>query len=145
MSRRTVSRAILEGGIAAEIQIGHELTQVKAFTGSGDGTSNKHISYDARHVHYKVSGLRCSRFLGLHSSVDQSSEQEVEDWEDILADTLKMFQKSPLGKRSKTFDHVLDLMLKWMGMNTDHCSKAKKTSRLISEKKTIPLSPPTHS
>jgi hypothetical protein len=47
-----------------------------------------------------------------------------------------MFQKSPLGKRSKNFDRVLDLMLKWMGMNTDHCSKAKKTSRLISEKKT---------
>ena len=83
-----------------------------------------------------MSGLRCSRFLGLHSSVDQSSEQEVEDWEDILGDTLKMFQKSPLGKRSKNFDRVLDLMLKWMGMNTDHCSKAKKTSRLISEKKT---------
>ena len=29
MSRRTVSRAILEGGIAAQIQIGHELTQAK--------------------------------------------------------------------------------------------------------------------
>ena len=29
MSRRTVSRAILEGGIAAEIQLGHELTQAK--------------------------------------------------------------------------------------------------------------------
>jgi hypothetical protein len=29
MSRRTVSRAILEGGVAAEIQLGHELTQAK--------------------------------------------------------------------------------------------------------------------
>jgi hypothetical protein len=27
MSRRTVSRAILEGGVAAKIQIGHELAQ----------------------------------------------------------------------------------------------------------------------
>jgi hypothetical protein len=83
-----------------------------------------------------LSGLHCSCFLGLCSSVDQSSEQKVKDWEDILGDTLKMFQKSPLGKRSKNFDHVLDLMLKWMGLNTDHCSKAKKTSCLISEKKT---------
>jgi len=49
-----------------------------------------------------VSGLHCSCFLGLHSSVDQSSEQEVENWEDILADTLKRFQKSPLGKGAKT-------------------------------------------
>ena len=29
ISRRTVSRAILEGGIAAQIQLGHELTQAK--------------------------------------------------------------------------------------------------------------------
>ena len=29
MSRRTVSRAILEGGIAAKIQIGHELAQAE--------------------------------------------------------------------------------------------------------------------
>jgi hypothetical protein len=82
-----------------------------------------------------VYGLHCSCFLGLHSSVDKSSEHEVEDWEDILADALKMFQKSSLGKRSKNFDHVLDLMIKWMGVNTDHCSKAKKTSHLLSEKK----------
>ena len=32
MSRRTVSRAILEGGIAAQIQLGHELTQAKVST-----------------------------------------------------------------------------------------------------------------
>jgi len=29
MSRHTVSRAILEGGIAAKIQIGHELAQAE--------------------------------------------------------------------------------------------------------------------
>lgn len=29
MSRRTVSRAILEGGVAAKVQLGHELTQTK--------------------------------------------------------------------------------------------------------------------
>jgi hypothetical protein len=78
-----------------------------------------------------VSGLHCSHCLGLHSSVDQSSEQEVEDWEDILGDTLNMFQKLSLGKISKSFDHVFNLMLKWMGMNTDHCSKAKKTDAVV--------------
>src|ERR1700683_1686312 len=107
-----------------------------AFTASGDGTSNKHIAYDAHHVHYKVSSLHCSCLLGIHSSVDQSSEQEVEDWNDILADTLTIFQKSPFGKRTKNFDHVIDLVAKWMGMNTDHCSKAKKTTCLVGEQKT---------
>ena len=68
--------------------------------------------------------------------MDQSSEQEVEDWNDILADTLTIFQKSPFGKRTKNFDRVIDLVAKWMGMNTDHCSKAKKTTRLVGEQKT---------
>ena len=80
--------------------------------------------------------MHCSRLLGIHSSVDQSSEQEVEDWNDILADTLTIFQKSPFGRRTKNFDRVIDLVAKWMGMNTDHCSKAKKTSRLVGEQKT---------
>ena len=68
--------------------------------------------------------------------MDQSSEQEVEDWNDILADTLTIFQKSPFGKRTKNFDRVIDLVAKWMGMNTDHCSKAKKTTCLVGEQKT---------
>jgi hypothetical protein len=141
MSRRTVARSILEGQVAAQIQIGHELAQTKGFTASGDGTSNKHIPYDARHIHIN-SGSEVGSdpkhqtlFLGLHSSVDQTSEQQVEDWKNILSEILDVYQKSPLGIRSKGFLRHVEILQKLKGMNSDHCSKEKKTARLMEKEK----------
>ena len=87
MSRRTVSRAVLEGGIAAQIQIGHELAQVEAFTVSEDGTSNKHVPYDSHHINLKVPSYTNdgaeptheNHLLGITSSPDQTAEGQAED------------------------------------------------------------------
>jgi hypothetical protein len=160
MSRRTVARANLEGGVAAQIQAGYELAKTKcelypnhinrkitnlwylAFTASGDGTSNKHINYDARHVHIKVSDSASgsepkhkSRFLGLHSAADQSAEQSVEDWLNTFSNILDVYTQSPLAKRSKHFTRLVDIMSKLMGMNADHCKKEKKIGHRMEEKK----------
>jgi hypothetical protein len=55
MSRRTVGRAILEGGIMSDIQIGHELSKIDSLTVSSDGTTHRHVNFDSRHVNMKVS------------------------------------------------------------------------------------------
>jgi hypothetical protein len=47
MSRRTVARSILEGGIAAEIQLVYEIVKTNDLTLSEDGTTHKHINYES--------------------------------------------------------------------------------------------------
>ena len=47
VSGSTVARAILEGGIMADMQIGHELSNTENLTVSGDGTTHKHVNYES--------------------------------------------------------------------------------------------------
>jgi len=143
MSRRTVSRSILEGGIAAKIQLGYEVTQAKGFTGSGDGTSNKHINYEGKHINVAVPSYSSAdntlhhrnRLIGINSSGDQSGEAGVQEWKNQINDFLKVYLNSPFAKRSGAFTRLVDILAKFIGMNTDHCSKEKKIARLIGEEK----------
>jgi hypothetical protein len=136
MSRRTVSRAVAEGHVAAQMQIAHEITQSGGFTASGDGTSNKNVNYDSRFVHINnVDGTHKSRFLGLHSSADQSSEQQVNDWIEIISDILNVYEKSPLAQRSGNFMRLVEVLQLLKGMNSDHCGKEKKTAHGMEDKK----------
>ncbi|KAI0051072.1 hypothetical protein FA95DRAFT_1486152 [Auriscalpium vulgare] len=107
MSRRSVSRAVLEGGIAAKIQLGYEISQAQS---NGDGTSHKHTNFEARHVALKVasygdpSATRSHkiRLLGVDSSVDHSSETQLQGWKDKVLDMSSTFSESPLAKRLET-------------------------------------------
>jgi hypothetical protein len=79
MSRRTVGRAILEGGVAAKIQLGYEMSRTKSkylfsmknyqchsahrnlgLTISADSTSHRKINYEARHVALRTPDYRSS-------------------------------------------------------------------------------------
>ena len=73
--------------------------------------------------------------MGLQSSADQSSEAELADWDKGFSEILAVYKNSPLGKRSKNFTQTVDLWAKMMGMNSDHCSKEKKTAHGAKEKK----------
>ena len=144
MSCRTVSRAILEGGIAAKIQLGHEVTQAKGFTGSGDGTSNRHVNFEAKHVNVAVPSYsnsddstlyHCNHLVGINSSADQSGEAGAKEWKDQIGDFLEVYINSPFAKRSGVFACLIDVLAKLFGMNTDHCTKEKKIARLVGEEK----------
>ena len=109
-----------------------------AFTASGDGTSNKHVNYDARHVHYKDlqnGNVHHSRFVGIRSSADQSSETALAEWDETFFEILEIYKDSPLATRSHDFTRVVEVWAKMMGMHGDHCSKEKKIAHLASEKK----------
>jgi hypothetical protein len=120
------------------------LKQISGFTTSGDGTSNRHINYDARHVHLKVPDYNSddpskmvhrTRFVGIRSSPDQSSEAEVLETTETFEDILKIYHESPLAERSNHFHRLVDVLAKWFGANSDHCSKEKKAARLMAELK----------
>jgi hypothetical protein len=115
-----------------------------AFTSSDDGTTNRHINYDAHHIHLMAEDygsedpsqkVQHTQFAGLTSSPDQSSEQEILDWKDIFADVTDVFNRSPMGKKASIYSCSLDILSKWFGSNTDHCSKEKKAAWLMSDAK----------
>ncbi len=76
-----------------------------------------------------------SFFLGIQSSQDGSSEESVMDWEITLKTTIQVYNNSPFAKRSGSLVTFIDLLIKLMGMNSDHCSKEKKDARLLEELK----------
>lgn len=55
----------------------------------------------------------------------------MEEFENFL----DLYRRSPLGKRSKQYVRLLDVLSKFFGYNSDHCSKEKKSARLMAEKK----------
>ncbi|KZP04520.1 hypothetical protein FIBSPDRAFT_713214, partial [Athelia psychrophila] len=138
ISGRTAARAVLEGGIAAKIQIGHDLGKAKAFTASGDGTSNKHIPYDSHFVHIKSpdysdpSGpAHRSRFLGLTSTPDQTAEAEADEITGQIDECVQLYNRTSLAIRSGNFERYVVIISKLKGIMTDHCSKARLWSDIL--------------
>ncbi len=144
ISRTSVSRILREGYFAAQIQLGYEMKNAKSMTFSADGTSHRSINYNSRHVHLRVEDYasqisedntkqQATRTLGIQSSLDGSSEMAVADWENTLKKITLLYNESPLGKRSGSLLKFVDLLVKLMGMNTDHCAKEKKDARMLEE------------
>jgi hypothetical protein len=144
VSRRTVSRVIDEGYIAAQIQLGYEMENAKSMTFSGDGTTHRATQFNARHVNYKVEtnasdGSKITehttRLLGVHSALDGSSEQSVQTWKDILAGITDIYNQSPLKQREGGLFRVVDIFFKLAGVHSDHCAKEKKDAKLLEKEK----------
>ncbi|KAF8238173.1 hypothetical protein L208DRAFT_1355507 [Tricholoma matsutake] len=148
MSRRTVGRAILEGGVAAKIQLGYEMSRTKSLTISADSTSHRKINYEACHVALRTPDYRSSdlmvdlnsmpsvHLLGVDSEVDHTSEVSVAGWLDKMEDVAVTFNKSPLSQQMECEFMMSDLADLLWGMNGDHVSNEKQTATLMKEWKT---------
>ncbi|GLB38248.1 hypothetical protein LshimejAT787_0501130 [Lyophyllum shimeji] len=145
VDRRTVGRAILEGGVASKLQLGYEMAVAKSLTLSGDSTSHRKINYDARHVQMRVPDYASGslepsedstpaiRLLGVESSADHSSELARDTWVDRLKEAGELYNESPLAKRigvKFTIRHLVHIL---RGMNGDHASTEKRTASLLNE------------
>ena len=113
----------------------------EAMTLSADGTGHKNINYNSRHVNYKVKNSdgtvkQVTRFLGIQSSLDGSSEQAVKDWDDQLQNIFTYFNNSPLAEEKNLFARLIEVYTKIVGMHSDHCAKEKKDWELMKQKKT---------
>jgi len=133
----SVTQIIREGFFAAQIQLGHEMKIAQSMTFSADGTGHQSINYNSRQAHLLVEDyksqenndkLQCAtRFLGIRSARDGSSDEAIADWQLTLSDIVDLYNHSPFGKRSGGgLLRVIDILIKLTGMNTDHCAKERK-------------------
>ncbi len=122
------------------------MKNAKGMTFSADRTGHQSINYNSHHVHLLVENYasksfdnntkqQATRTFGIQSSLDWSSEMAVADWENTLKRVTQVFNESPLGKCSGSHLKFVDLLVKLMRMNTDHCAKEKKDARMLEELK----------
>lgn len=129
---------------------------ILGLTLSGDGTSHKKINYESKHIAVKVpsySGtgptgtvaeadsdfntLHASPpkhklgFMGAESTVNHSSETQLESWKNTIARISDTFNRSPLSGNSRLT--ARDFARKFRGMNSDHANDQKKTTRLFTD------------
>jgi hypothetical protein len=85
------------------------------------------------HIQKRVMLLisRALVLLGVHSSLDGTSEQSVKDWNELFGNIAEIYNQSPLSKHTGHLIWVIDIFVKLCGMHTDHCSKEKKTAHLL--------------
>ncbi|KAJ7218685.1 hypothetical protein GGX14DRAFT_356795 [Mycena pura] len=132
MSRRTVRRAVLEGLVASQVQLGVEM---KYTDGNSDSTSRRKLNYQSHHVHMRVplknadGSVHLStdpkiRFLGIASTVDHTTATSQAAWLTIYNDIISTYNASPLGRRLETLDlRMICRVLR--GMCGDHENNEK--------------------
>jgi hypothetical protein len=151
LSRRTVSRCIREGGVAARIQLGYELAQAKStsqsvkfcnldkltynkpgFTTSSDGTTHRNVTYDSRHFAYKVqrhpdsASLRpVIRVMSVSAALNHTAETQFNNMQADFDNIVTTFDSSPLGQHSDDKLTPIDMKYKWAGCNADHSADQK--------------------
>ncbi|KAI0056411.1 hypothetical protein BV25DRAFT_1814075, partial [Artomyces pyxidatus] len=141
MSRRTVGRAIKEGGIASNIQMGYEISNTGEFTLSTDGTEHKDLQYESRHIALKASSSYLApgaksewvhqiQLLSVQTTINHTSESQLEGIKESLEAVRKAYMDSPLAKRLATTLEAEDIMRRWTGLNTDHAADQQKLYRL---------------
>ena len=79
-------------------------------TFSADGTMHRSINYNSRHANLKVDAhsaddqpgttVHATRFLGISSTLDGTSEQSIQSWKELLNNIGGIYNGSPLAKRT---------------------------------------------
>ncbi|KDQ56101.1 hypothetical protein JAAARDRAFT_48449 [Jaapia argillacea MUCL 33604] len=143
ISRRTVGRIVLEGGIAAEMQIGYEVSQVKGLAVNGDGTMIRQVNQESHHLVYRAPSYsdepsqHWCRFIGVDSAPDHTSKTQMEGWVKKFDGIAAVFSNSPLAKRMSG-DHASDL-----GCTAHHMHGLKDESVLqVLGEQVLSLRPP---
>ena len=159
MDSRTVGRAILESGVAAELQLAYEMAKSDSkhhsvprkiyyrpgetleLTYSSDSTSHKHIEYESRTIAVQVIDYTKpdaapewkSRSLGIGTSTNHASQTQVDGLRERLEGIAKIFNESPLAKRENIIFKVDDFAYKLIGTSGDHAADQKKSHAILKE------------
>jgi hypothetical protein len=111
MSQRTVGRAILEGGVAAKLQLGYEWSRTPGMTLSADSMSHLKMNIESRHTAHRVPdyqspGLDIDPDSVIHvcllcvdKTLDHSSQTSFDGWKHEVEDIVELVKRSPLGQR----------------------------------------------
>ncbi|KAJ7145429.1 hypothetical protein C8R43DRAFT_837863, partial [Mycena crocata] len=95
MSRQTVQRALIEGRLAARIQLAYEMVQADS---SSDATSLQAENYESCHVMINKNGTHKNCVLGINSTTDHTRETQVENWKKHIARVVDIFKRCPLAQ-----------------------------------------------
>ncbi|KAF8160013.1 hypothetical protein B0H34DRAFT_797195 [Crassisporium funariophilum] len=141
MSSRTVERAVLESGVAAEVQLGYEMAKSDKLTYSSDSTSHKHIEYESRTIAVRVVDYTKpnalpewkSRSLGIGTSTNHTSQTQVDGLRKRLEEISQVFNGSPLAKREGLTFKIDDFAYKLIGTSGDHAADQKKSHTIMKE------------
>ncbi|TFY83099.1 hypothetical protein EWM64_g903 [Hericium alpestre] len=144
MSRRTVQRAVSEGGIASKVQVAYKLAQAKGFTASSDGTSHRKINYEARHVNLiapcysdpSAPAAHQTRLVGVNQALDHTSETQFAGWQASVNEMSMLLDEAPFAMKEKVTLQPDDFARKLKGMHGDHASDQLKTARAMQAWKT---------
>lgn len=113
---------------------------VLGFTISGDGTTNKHLNYESKHITIITptytpskasSTLPVQRFIGINSAVNHTSKTQLEGWKETVKRMYETYNCSLLGCYAPA--NPLEFAQLTTGMNTDHAKDQKKLVRLFQE------------
>ncbi|KIY63712.1 hypothetical protein CYLTODRAFT_381837 [Cylindrobasidium torrendii FP15055 ss-10] len=139
VSRRTATRSIKEGGIAAKVQIGYEVSRVHAVSGSGDSTSHKSVDYGAEHItllapNYKDPSqpdIPKTRVLDISSNPGHRAEHQRDKFEQHIGEIGSLLANCPFAKRYGIVFTVTSFLKVLKGWNSDHAPDQKKLVRLV--------------
>ncbi|KAJ7784853.1 hypothetical protein DFH07DRAFT_763466 [Mycena maculata] len=125
MSWRTVRRAVLEGLVASQVQLGAEMkyTEEIDITMSSDSTSRRHLNYQSHHIHLRVPVKNAD-----------GTETSKAAWLTIYDDITAVYNASPLGQRLGNLNLRL-ICRRLRGMCGDHANNEKALSQAWKELK----------
>ncbi|KAJ7719849.1 hypothetical protein B0H16DRAFT_1739188 [Mycena metata] len=129
-SRRTVQRALMEGGVAARIQLAYEMADADGVTLSSDATSLRGENYEGAHVMINKGTSHKMCILSLASTVSHSSETQLENLKHQISTISDIYRRSPLAQRSAFNFEVHDFIRVWKGGNGNHAADVEKFYRL---------------
>ncbi|KAJ7475256.1 hypothetical protein B0H11DRAFT_1810745, partial [Mycena galericulata] len=147
MDRRTVGRAIEEGGVAARMQATFELSQSQGVTISADSTSNRGINIESSHMNLRVpdyasgnlstdpNSMPKVRFLSVEKTIDHSSAESIRGWNQRMKENMDLFNRSPLAKRLGRQYTIRDWLRILKGMHGDHAAPEKSTAGGLKDQK----------
>ncbi|KAF7341072.1 hypothetical protein MSAN_02093300 [Mycena sanguinolenta] len=115
MSRRTVQRALMEGGVAL----------------STDATTVRGENYESGHVMINKGTTHKMRIFSMTSTVSHSSEAQLANIKFQITAISTLYKQCPLAKRSKLNFELHDFARVVKTMGADHAADAKKLGRLF--------------
>ncbi|KAJ7673696.1 hypothetical protein DFH06DRAFT_978939 [Mycena polygramma] len=139
MSRRTVARAIDEGGKYGEIQLGKEIMDAPGFVESSDGTTHRGITVESRHITLLVPSYdpdvdtanqamwkTRTRFIEVAPALDHTGQRQFEGTMEAASRIADTYTRSPLAAQEKRTMETDDYTRKKMGECKDHAADGKK-------------------
>ncbi|TFY78770.1 hypothetical protein EWM64_g5238 [Hericium alpestre] len=136
--------AIIEGGVAAKIQIADEIRKTQSLTISGDGTSLKNVHFESAFLTYTVlpadgdhspsDPLAITNKLQLRAMPvlmvpNHMSQEQLNGWKYRFVEMADIYNWSPVGiDNPLSLDEILD---KIKGMISDHANDQKHLATLF--------------